>query len=113
VGCGWCGDGKSIYKHCKFNANIRCWHFSCDFIDRKGNIRVCKHFLGSSDHFMRRKFSPFSFSATFLTVCFVDKLVMESCCANIRFDVEPNRNSVSENQIQYEFSWAVGVGGGF
>jgi len=58
-------------------------------------------------------FSPFSFPATFLTVCFVDKLVMESWCANIRFDVEPNRNSVSENQIQYEFSWAVGEDGGF
>ena len=32
-------------KKCKYDANIRCFWFSCDFIDYFGNVRVCKHHL--------------------------------------------------------------------
>ena len=45
-------------KKCKYNPEIRCFHHTCDFLDFKGRVRICKYFLGSSDHFMRRKFSP-------------------------------------------------------
>lgn len=37
---------------CKYNPQIRCFHESCDYIDFKGNVRVCKHFRGKS------KFAP-------------------------------------------------------
>ena len=42
---------------CKFNSRIACHHESCDYVTCQGNVRICKRFLGSSDHVMRRKFS--------------------------------------------------------
>jgi len=42
-------------KRCKFNPRIRCWHFSCDFIDSKGIVRICKHHRNPSGRFTRKK----------------------------------------------------------
>jgi len=43
-------------KKCKYDANIRCWRFSCDVFDSKScNIYVCTHHLNPSGRFMRRR----------------------------------------------------------
>ena len=47
-----------MVKLCRFNPRIRCFHFSCDFVDSMGNVRICKHFLNPSGRFTRRKVSP-------------------------------------------------------
>ena len=39
----------------KYNANIRCWHFSCDLVDSMGNVRICKYFLNPRGRFTRGK----------------------------------------------------------
>lgn len=45
-------------KKCRFDPEIRCFWPSCDFVDSRGNIRVCKHFLNPFGRFRRRKVSP-------------------------------------------------------
>ena len=30
-------------KMCRFNLHIRCFWFRCDFVDFKGDVRVCGH----------------------------------------------------------------------
>lgn len=42
-------------KKCKYNAKIRCFHFSCDYIDSMGNVDVCVHHLNPFGFFMRRR----------------------------------------------------------
>jgi hypothetical protein len=44
-----------VVKKCKFNPDIRCWHFSCDFVDGMGDIRICKYHLNPSGFFVRKK----------------------------------------------------------
>jgi len=47
----------SLPRLCKFDSWIFCHHDSCDYVTCQGNVKVCKRFLGSSDHLMRGKFS--------------------------------------------------------
>lgn len=48
----------NMVRSCKFDIRIRCFHYTCDFLDSKGNARVCKHHLNPSGHFTRRKVPP-------------------------------------------------------
>lgn len=42
-------------KRCKFDVRIVCHQETCDWIDFQGNVKICKHFLGGSNYFMRRR----------------------------------------------------------
>jgi len=44
-----------MVKICRFNPRIRCWHFSCDFVDSMGFVRICKHHPNPSGYLMRRR----------------------------------------------------------
>ena len=42
-------------KKCKFNGDIRCFHETCDFVDFRGNVRVCRHHPNPSGRFKRKE----------------------------------------------------------
>ena len=45
-------------KTCKFNPKIRCFWVTCDFIDFKGNVRICRHHPNPFGYCMPKRVSP-------------------------------------------------------
>ena len=41
-------------KKCKFNPEVRCFWFSCAFVDM-GQVRICRHHPNPSGRFTRKK----------------------------------------------------------
>jgi len=46
-------------KVCKYRPDKQCFYSSCDFIDLKGNVRVCKHHPNPSGRLKRKEASVF------------------------------------------------------
>ena len=42
-------------KFCKYDGNHRCYWSSCDYVDFKGDVRLCGHHPNPSDRFTPRK----------------------------------------------------------
>jgi len=42
-------------KRCKYDRRIRCFWSSCDFIDVKGNVRVCRYHPNPCGRFKRKE----------------------------------------------------------
>ena len=47
-----------LVKVCVFDKSRRCWHFSCDFVDSVGVVRVCKFHPNPDGKFLPHKVIP-------------------------------------------------------
>ena len=53
------GNKGTQAKTCKYNSEIRCfWNLSCDYIDFRGDVRVCGHHPNKWGIVTRRRVSP-------------------------------------------------------
>lgn len=51
-------ESKIRVKTCKFNSNIRCFWFSCDFVSRNGIVLLCKYHPNKDGRDASRRIKP-------------------------------------------------------
>ena len=47
-----------MVKVCRFNPRIRCFWFSCAFVDSRGNVRICVYHRNPFGYFRHKRLSP-------------------------------------------------------